>query len=156
MKAYIPFGDWSKDGHGQCAQVLVSIGNMRDLVDAQNKIKSRWGDSFFEGYAANYEEPYLAPVVWEALAELNMPIEFLQQYNSGYGYWNNFKTLAEALNTVNDPPVSLEFVEQSFIWLLNQFGAGIIILVESQAIPQINNWTAPGFETVGYGCFDDY
>ena len=31
MKAYLPFGDWSEDGHRYCDKVLVSINSMGQI-----------------------------------------------------------------------------------------------------------------------------
>ena len=49
--------------------------------------------------------------------------------------------------------VTLETVKDAFIWLLNAFGAEIKVCEEHEKIPMICNWTCPGFEDVGYGCF---
>lgn len=48
MKAYLPFGDWSGDGHGQYDDILVDINSMDDLLIAQEKIKQQYGETFLK------------------------------------------------------------------------------------------------------------
>lgn len=47
MKFYIPFGDWSNDGHGRYKNLLVEADSMADVVSAQKKIKDKYGEDFF-------------------------------------------------------------------------------------------------------------
>ena len=35
MKMYLPFGDWSSDGHGRYEKVLIDAPSMAHLYDAQ-------------------------------------------------------------------------------------------------------------------------
>ena len=151
MKFYIPFGDWSKDGHGHYEKVLVEAESMEKLLEAENKIKAIYGENFFEGYAEKCDNPRLAPKCWQALLDNNMPISLLEEYDE-LNDWTGFSTLKEALEEDSNPYVDLDFVITSFIFLLNQYGASIMVLNEPY-IPEINNWTCPGFKTVGYGCF---
>lgn len=157
MKAYLQFGDWSKDGHGKYHNVLVSIESMNDLYTAQQIIKVKYGKDFFEGWANHYGESWLSSDCWKALIDNNMPVYFLEAYDK-YNDWSEFKgstkNISIALKNNRCPTVSFEFIEQAFIWLLNQYGANIINLGSQENIPCINNWTCPGFENVGYGCFD--
>ena len=151
MKFYIPFGDWSGDGHKCYEKVLVEAESMEKLLEAENKIKAIYGEDFFEGYAEKYDNPQLDPKCWQALLDNNMPISLLEEYDESND-WTGFSTLKEALEEDSNPYVDLDFVITSFIFLLNQYGAGIMVLNEPY-IPEINNWTCPGFQTVGYGCF---
>ena len=43
MKMYIPFGDWSDDGHGKYERVLVEAPSMQSLLDAQKRIYTKYG-----------------------------------------------------------------------------------------------------------------
>ena len=156
MKAYLPFGDWSGDGHSHYEDVLVDIKSMDDLLTAQKKIKEKYGENFFNNYANTYDHPKLSKECWQALIDHNISIDILEDSemidledidNDTICNINDF------LRKYPDPYVSLEFVEYSFIWLLNQYGANITFLPEDEDIPQINNWTCPGFQTAGYGCF---
>lgn len=152
MKMYIPFGDWSDDGHGKYDKVLVDAPSMDSLYNAQKRICARYGEDFFDGYADRYEEPNLSEVIWQALIDTKYPIERMIQIEE-INDWNGMKSIEEALAADPNPDVCLEFVEDTFIWLLNAFGAEITKLEEYEGIPTICNWTCPGFETVGYGCF---
>ncbi len=152
MQFYIPFGDWSRDGHGQDEEILVEAESMEKLLEAEKQIKKEYGEDFFQGYAADYDIPKLSSVCWQALIDNNYPIE---QFKENI-YLNEeedkiVNSVEDYLNKIDsDPYVDLDFVIDSFIWLLNQYKAGIEII---DAPPQINNWTCGGFETVGYGCF---
>lgn len=154
MKFYIPFGDWSDDGHGHYTNVLVAANSMQDVLNAEDRIRDNWGKSFFDGFANDYAYSSLSPTVWEALIANNMPIEILTAYDD-VNDWTGCHTIQEALDADTCPALGMEFIEQAFIWLLNKYGAGIVILPEEEEIPQINNWTCPGFESVGYGCWED-
>ena len=151
MRFYIPFGDWSGDGHKRYEKVLVEAESMEKLLEAEKQIKKEYGENFFQGYAESYDNPKLSSTCWQALIDNNMPISLLEEYDE-LNDWTGFSTLKEALEEDSNPYVDLDFVITSFIFLLNQYGAGIMVLNEPY-IPEINNWTCPGFKTVGYGCF---
>lgn len=127
MKFYIPFGDWSKDGHRQYEKVLVEAPSMEGLLEAEKKIKEKYGEYFFEGFANRYEDCNLSDSVKQALNE-----------NCHCGL------------TLEDDWFSLDDIIKYFIDLLNAFNANITRIKE---YPMICNWTCPGFEDVGYGCF---
>lgn len=129
MKFYIPFGDWSNDGHGKYKKILVKAPSMELLLEAEKKIKEKYGNLFFEGFANEFEEPFLSEDVKNALKE-NCPELLLREDNYGY---------------------DIDEIIDFFISLLNAFGANIVKIDE---YPMICNWTCRGFETVGYGCFD--
>ena len=152
MKMYLPFGDWSNDGHGRYEKVLIDAPSMEHLLKAQEKIKEEYGKWFFEGMANDYEEPYLSNWVWQALIDTNYPVERLCE-KEDVNTWENCESLQQILEIDKNPCVGLEFVMDVFIWLLNAFGAEIRILEEEEKIPMICNWTCHGFKTVGYGCF---
>ncbi len=152
MKMYIPFGDWSDDGHGKYDKVLVDAPSMKALYDAQKCLCARYGNDFFDGYADQYEESTLSPVIWQALKDTNYPIERLIEYEDTNN-WSGMTSIDDVLEYDPNPYVCLDFVEDTFIWLLNAFDAEIVRLDAGEDIPMICNWTCPGFETVGYGCF---
>lgn len=153
MKAYLPFGDWSNDGHGQYDDILVDINSMDDLLMAQEKIKQQYGETFFKDYANTYDTPKLSKQCWQALIDHHMPIDILEDSELLYPDDDGIYNIQDYLKAFPDPYVNLDFIEYSFIWLLNEYGANIKILSDEEDIPQINNWTCPGFDTVGYGCF---
>lgn len=152
MKMYLPFGDWSSDGHGRYEKVLIDAPSMAHLYDAQQAIKEKYGKYFFNHMAESYEEPYFGEDVWQALLDANYPVERMQKYEDSND-WSGFKTLKECLEADSNPTVSIEFVIDAFIWLLNRHGAFITRLDAKEEIPMICNWTCNGFKTVGYGCF---
>ncbi len=149
MKMYIPFGDWSDDGHGKYDKVLVEAPSMQSLSDAQKRICEKYGKNFFDSYANQYDDSRLSEVIWQALADTKYPIERLIEYEE-VNDWYGYKSIEDMITADFNPYLSLEFVEDSFIWLLNAFDAKITKLKE---IPVICNWTCPDFKTVGYGCF---
>ena len=152
MKMYIPFGDWSDDGHGKYHKVLVEAPSMEGLLKAQTAIKEKYGKCFFDGFAERYDHPHLTPLVWQAIIDSQYPIERMievEQVND----WNGCESVEAALQEDPNPTVSLDFVIDTFIWLLNAYGASIVQLDKGDDIPMICNWTCHGFETVGYGCF---
>ena len=154
MKAYLPFGDWSADGHGRYINVLVNIFSMNDLLEAEKDIKTIYGKYFFGDFANESDTPRLSEECWQALIDNQMPVSILINYDENND-WRGVESIKQALELDESPSVSLAFVIQAFIWLLNQYGANILLLPEDQEIPQINSLTCPGFETVGYGCFYD-
>lgn len=160
MKFFIPFGDWSNDGHGRYETVLVEAPSMEHLLNAQIKIKEKYGQHFFSNFANDYQSPQISEEIWLALIDSNYPVERFQKHQDDI-YWDNCQTMAEVLakgpnNEYDETEITLtlETVIDTFIWLLNAFGAEIRICEEHEKIPMICNWTCRGFEDVGYGCFD--
>jgi len=152
MKMYIPFGDWSDDGHGKYDKVLVDAPSMTQLFNAQQAIKFEYGQHFFDGMADQYEEPHFSDDVWQALKDSNYPIERMWE-TEDWNDWSGCNSIDEVLAVDACPSLSLNFVIDAFIWLLNWKGAEITRLDAKDDIPMICNWTCNGFETVGYGCF---
>lgn len=152
MKMYLPFGDWSDDGHGRYEKYLIEAPSMEHLLNAQKQIKAKYGRSFFDDMADGYEEPFLSEQNWQALIDTNYPIERFQE-KENINTWDDCSSIQEVLKEDDCPMVGLDFVVDAFIWLLNAFGAEIVMCEEENPIPMICNWTCPGFETIGYGCF---
>jgi hypothetical protein len=159
MQFFIPFGDWSNDGHGRYETVLVEAPSMEHLLNAQIKIKEKYGQYFFSSFANDYGEAYVGEKVWQALIDTNYPIERFRETQDDIA-WDKFNSIAEVVASAESEDfeddkifVTLETVKDAFIWLLNAFGAQIKVCEEHEKIPMICNWTCPGFEDVGYGCF---
>lgn len=152
MKMYLPFGDWSDDGHGKWDKVLIDAPSMEHLLNAQKKIKAIYGDHFFDGMADQYEEPHFSEDVWQALKDSNYPIERMWE-TEDWNDWSDCNSIDEVLSADECPSLSISFIMDVFIWLLNWQGAEITRLDSKDDIPMICNWTCNGFETVGYGCF---
>ena len=150
MKMYLPFGDWSDDGHGKYKQVLIEAPSMEHLFNAQKIIKEKYGQDFFRDMAEKYEEPHFTLRVWHALMDADYPIDRfikVEEVND----WEGMTSFEEVLEEDHNPILSINFVIDAFIWLLNAHGAEII--PSDEDIPMICNWTCRDFETVGYGCF---
>lgn len=146
VKFYIPFGDWSDDGHGKYVNILVQAPSMEHLLETQKRIKCIYGEDFFEGFAQNYEENEFSETVWEALVDCNMPVEYLEdEYDI-----SECETLEDFLKIEPNPVVYIDIVVNAFIWLMNSYGA---LITREPDYQMICNWTCRGFETVGYGCF---
>lgn len=152
MKMYLPFGDWSDDGHGKWDKLLIDAPSMEHLLNAQKKIKAIYGDHFFNGMADHYEEPHFSEDVWQALKDSNYPIERMWE-TEDWNDWSDCNSIDEVLAADEYPSLSISFIMDVFIWLLNWQGAEITRLDSKDDIPMICNWTCSGFETVGYGCF---
>lgn len=152
MKMYLPFGDWSDDGHGKWDKVLIDAPSMEHLLNAQKKIKAIYGEHFFDGMADQYEEPHFSEDIWQALKDSNYPIERMWE-TEDWNDWSDCNSIDEVLAADEYPSLSIGFIMDTFIWLLNWQGAEITRLDVKDDIPMICNWTCDGFETVGYGCF---
>ena len=153
MKMYLPFGDWSDDGHGKYDDILIEAPSMEHLLNAQKAIKEIYGPTFFEDdFANDFEDPTFKPEIWQALKDSNYPIERLIQYEE-VNDWSGITSIDEMLSIDSRPHLAIEFVMDAFIWLLNWKGAEITVLPNNEGIPMICHWTCPGFETVGYGCY---
>lgn len=149
MKFYIPFGDWSDDGHGKYENLLVEAPSMEGLLKAQEKIKERYGKDFFSHIADEYEDSSIGDDVYEALKDTGYSLKrFLKVQGIDQDLFSSWR---EYKNDEASSYISLRAIQDIFVWLLNAYGAKIEVMEE---IPQINNWTCRGFEAVGYGCFD--
>ena len=157
MKMYLPFGDWSDDGHGKYEKILIEAPNMQFLRDAQIKIEERYGKHFWSGFADEYEDSTISEDVQQALIDSGYPIRRFIKMMDDIRF-EKFYSLEELFNSSfwdeeQEGYVTLDLVIDAFIWLLNDNGAFITRLDAEEEIPMICNWTCNGFETVGYGCF---
>ena len=156
MKMYLPFGDWSCDGHGQYTKVLIDAPSMAYVAGAQKRISYEYGEDFWNGFCQKYQDSSISDKIQEVLINTSYPLERLGPYAE-----KNYKNLNEFFESdcwLNDYEccITLDLCIDMFIWILNAHGARIKELPETEEIPMICNWTCPGFKTVGYGCFDDY
>lgn len=151
MKMYLPFGDWSDDGHGKYDKLLIDAPDMSSLLEAQKKLKEKYGDKMFgRHFASFYEEPNVGEEVWQALQDTGWTPADVLNYDS---YFEFGDLSLEEYREMEGEYLSICAIQSMFIWLLNAYGAGITCLDIGEDIPMICNWSCPGFETVGYGCF---
>ena len=152
MKMYLPFGDWSGDGHGRYTKVLIDAPSMEIIRLAQKHIEDHCGKDVWEGFARGYQDNSISNIIQELLINTNYPIERLAKCQDDCSF-DDFKDLNECFNSefwdCSGHYITLETCIDTFIWLLNAYGARIKRLDEAENIPTIS-----GFKTVGYGCFD--
>lgn len=143
MKYYLPFGDWSDDGHGYWKQVLID-GDKDTILKAEKAISDEYGDSFWRGFADEYQKPTLSKLVWEALIRVNYPIERLVQFDE-WNDWEGVPDLKTAFKIDADAHFNIDVIIDMYIWLMNVYGANIKVCSE---IPMLYT-KAPG-----YGCWE--
>lgn len=143
MIGYLPFGDYWHDGHGQYTLLLVEVPDELSVFKAQQKIKQKYGVNFFDDFANDYGEANLSRENWQALIDTEYPVQQLIYYDE-CNDWSGVKSLEEALKIDPNPCVSIDFVENAFVWLLNAFGAEITVVDQPPII---------SMSSVGYGCF---
>lgn len=144
MKAYLPFGDPSNDGHGQCKMVLVEVPHLTAVSEAEQRIKEKYGQWFFSGFAEDCNEPFLSEDIWKALIETDYPIERFRVKEDSND-WEDVNSLAEAIAIDPNPSITLDFCIDAYIWLVNAFGAEVMVCDED--VPTIS------CSSPGYGCF---
>lgn len=153
MKMYLPFGDWSDDGHGKCKYVLIEAPSMEGLRNAQIQIEEQYGKEFWHEFAGDYDDSTISEAIEKALIATGYPAERFAESMDDSTY-DEYATLEDIFNSdYYESYVTLDLVIDAFIWLLNAYGAQIIKVDDYEKIPTICNWTCPGFRTVGYGCF---
>lgn len=141
------FGDYWGDGHKEFEEVWISCPDKRFINDAIVSIKQKYGEHFFNDFAADYERPYISDTVCQALEDANYPLVqvFLKSdcWPETYPYITSIRDIAK--ESGNDFCLYIDAVIDMFIHLLNYHGAHITVLQD-----------AP-FEVittdVGYGCF---
>ena len=154
MLMYLPFGDWSGDGHCQYDKILINAPSMERLLDAQNIIRDEFGKDIFNQMAQDYEDYHIGSIVWDALIYTEYPLDrMVSRLSQDYDF-DGIESINEFLAVEPNPYINIEFIMDIFIWLLNWAGAEITNADRSLEIPTINSWSCPGFETVGYGCYD--
>ena len=152
MKMYLPFGDWSDDGHGKYDKLLIDAPSMNNLLEAEKKIKAKYGERIFrDNFASQYEDSFVSEEVWQALRDTGWTPADVLNYESWFE-WSEC-SLDEFHDQEGDY-LTIEVIQSMFIWLLNAFGAEITCLDVAEDIPMICNWSCPGVETVGYGCYE--
>lgn len=156
MKMYLPFGDLWEDGHGKSIKRLIDAPSVDQVETAYAKICEKYGSDIFRQFAGEYESPYLTENAWNILIENGYTVEQFKQFDdNGMSDNENIRTWKDVFdfsqkdedNEEDTPFVSLDFIIDCTIFLLNQFGAKITIL--DNDLPVVS-WADPG-----YGCFQD-
>lgn len=93
---------------------MIDAPSMEHLLNAQKKIKAIYGDHFFDGMAAEYEEPHFSEDVWQALKDSNYPIERMWE-TEDWNDWSDCNSIDEVLAADECPSLSIGFVIDAFI-----------------------------------------
>nr|DAJ96727.1 MAG TPA: hypothetical protein [Caudoviricetes sp.] len=144
MKMLLPFGDWSEDGHCKYDLIEIEAPSMEHLLNAENKIKAKYGKDFFEHFATEYKDASIGDDVIQALFDIDYDFPNKDEYCD--------YTFKECIEQDNNN-FEIEYIQDMFIKLLNAYGAEITVMPKEKRPPMICNWTCKGFKTVGYGCF---
>lgn len=153
MKFYIPFGDYSGDGHKQYCNVLVSAPSMEGVAAAQKFYEEKYDNWFWAHYADEYGNSSITLEIEQALLDTNYPLERFSQCQDDIRF-DDFETLEELFKSDFwkeewGHDITLDACIDTFIWLLNAAGAEI---VREEQYPVIG-WDCGQFKSVGYGCF---
>ena len=153
MKFYIPFGDYSGDGHKQYCNVLVSAPSMEGVAVAQKFYEEKYGKWFWAHYADEYDNSSITSEIEQALLDTNYPIERFSQCQDDIRF-DDFETLEELFKSDFwkeewEHNITLDTCIDTFIWLLNAAGAEIMREPDYPVI----GWSCEQFKSVGYGCF---
>lgn len=155
MLMFLPFGDWSEDGHCKYELLQIEAPSMEHLLNAENKIKEKYGEDFFEHFANEYEDSSLGQEVIEALLDIDYDFpsvgEPFFQGIKNYSFQEYIEKYSDDIKGYD--LFNLEDIQDMFIKLLNAYGAEITFVPKEKQVPMICNWTCGGFKTVGYGCF---
>lgn len=147
MKMYLPFGDWSGDGHREAEKILIEAPSMEHLLNAQIKIKEKYGKDFFDTFAQDWQHSAISSINIQALVDAGITLKDIFDDLPP----DDDSTLEDWFEEENGY-LEIDIIIDLFILLLNAYGAEIQIC--DKDIPMICNWTCPGFQTVGYGCYD--
>lgn len=146
MQIYLPFGDWSGDGHNQYVMRLVDAPSKNYILNARDAIDKKY-PGIWSGFAQDYNNPFLSEDVWRALIENGYSLEYLKSIDDN-GVFNNenINTWDDVLSLEEDERfITIDIVIDSAIFLLNKYGAKITVLD--------NNTPVLHWESPGYGCF---
>ena len=155
MKFYIPFGDYSGDGHKQYCNVLVSAPSMEGVAAAQKFYEEKYDGWFWNNYADDYGDSSITPEIEQALLDTNYPLERFSHCQDDIRF-DDFETLEELFKSDFwkeewEHNITLDTCIDTVIWLLNAAGAEII---REEQYPVIG-WSCGQFKSVGSGCFYD-
>lgn len=141
MKMYLPFRDWSDDGHGYYQKVLIDAPSMDCVRNAKRRMEFEYGEQLWDGYANDCDNPFITNTIQKLLIRTNYPLEKFTEYQNDDRF-NNFKDLNECFNSDfwNNEyccHITLNTYIDTFIWLLNAHGARIKRLTNEDDIPMI-------------------
>ena len=144
----LSFGDPSGNGHGCYSEIYVSCPDKKSIETAIKSIEDQYGKGFFQGFAHDYEEPFISHWVAEALSESSYDVErvFTLSGESPI-YWPEIKCVEDLSVDANGEifPLPIQIIIDMYIHLLNYHGARM-----TRIDNPIDTLDTNG---VGYGCF---
>lgn len=149
----VPFGDWSKNGHGIFREVWVSVPTWDSIPKAQARVKAQYGNDFFKTMSNDYDRLFLEKVHWEAAYEAGFDWDrFMWYYDQEAICWNGYDDepklvdfTNDVINQSDDWNVYIEALIEIFFMILNENGVNITVL-DYNPFPYNYN-----IEDVGYG-----
>lgn len=153
---FVPFGDWSHDGHGMYEKVLIEIEDTAALGKSVQFLKKKYGKYLFDDLANDYGCSKISKKIYQILEDNNYNFDNLEktEYMTLPARFKDWKEYAQAQicedgeedEDEDEGGFSLESIEDIYFFLLRLGGAEFTIYDE---IPLFTD------ETVGYGCFYD-
>ena len=149
VRIYIPFGDWSNDGHGRYEKVMVLAQSEENLRQAVDNIREKFGRRIFDEIANDYGDSSISENIYNILVDNGYDftkIGELEDVCDDYvpnGWQEYIKN--EVVN--GKCGLMLETIEDIYFFLLRLGGAKFEVC--PQDIPMFT------YESVGYGCFYD-
>ena len=150
----VPFGDWSKDGHGESNDIWVNSPAWDTIPKAQEDIKAQYGEDFFKTFCEE-NDSYLNSIHWEAIYEAGYDTwNLIQDTHRGCIIYNGEKEL-----DANDFDFTEEVIKHPEVWELTIDAVidlfFILINEHSKGVEIIENPFPYNYdiETVGYSAY---
>ena len=109
MKMYLPFGDYSGDGHKQFNKILIDAPSMEHLLEAQKQIKAKYGEFFFSHFADEWEDSSIGDDVFQALEDTNYPFERFIKLDD-INDWSELSCIEQLRSYDKYPSFSLDLI----------------------------------------------
>ena len=149
QKIYIPFGDWSDDGHGKYEKVMMLAQSMEDLRQAVDNIREKYGPHIFNEIVSDYRDSSISEAIYNILVDNGYNFSKIGELEDTYDDYapNGWQEYVKDKVVNGNCGLMLETIEDIYFFLLRLGG------VKFETCPQdIPMFT---YESVGYGCFYD-
>lgn len=137
MIMYLTFGDYYDDGHGKFKIVFVEGEDPKAVTLAKEQLIKQYPDFYM---AQDYKSCKFNDSAWEAIEASGYPIWRFAEKDENHN-WNGVNSWDE-IKTANGF-YDIDVIIDIYIWLLNDFGAGIKLVEIPHALDT----------NVGYGWF---
>lgn len=119
MIMYLTFGDYYDDGHGKFKIVFVEGSDPKAVERAEKRLKEQYPNFYM---AEDYEDCSFNDAAWEAIKTSDYPIWRFAEKDKNHN-WSGVKDWDEI--KANNGFYYIDVIIDIYIWLLNDFGAGI-------------------------------